>query len=196
VLSKTLEDGLAKYAIGEKLRALRLRKKMGLVDLGKHTKLSPALISKIETGKLFPTLPTLLRLAMVFSVGLDHFCEGADAVGPVLSLVRRGDRRRFPDVPDSDDVAYHFESLDFPAKDRRLNAYYAEFHPLAPGKSRRHQHDGVELIYLLRGSLEVLVGKDEHVLEDGDAMYFDASVPHAYRRLGKKPCAAIVVCSP
>ena len=195
MLSKTIEDGLSSYSIGEKLRGLRLRKKLGLVELGKHTGLSPALLSKIETGKLVPTLPTLLRIAMVFHVGLEHFFTAPES-GPVLSIVRRGDRQRFPDSPDSDYVAYHFESLDFPAKDRRLNAYYAEFHPLAQDKIRRHQHGGVELIYLLRGSLEVCIGKEEHTLEEGDAMYFDASVAHGYRRVGKKPCAAIVISSP
>ncbi len=192
MLSKTLQEGLSKYSIGEKLRAMRLRKKMGLVDLGKHTALSPALLSKIETGKLFPTLPTLLRIATVFNVGLEHFFAAEEA-GPVLAVVRRGDRQRFPDTPGSDDIAYHFESLDFPAKDRRLNAYYAEFHPLAADKVRRHQHGGVELIYLMTGSLEVEIGKDAHTLDQGDAIYFDASVPHGYRRVGKKPCTAIVV---
>jgi hypothetical protein len=46
------------------------------------------------------------------------------------------------------------------------------------------------------GSLEVRVGKEEHTLEEGDATYFDASVPHGYRKLGKKLCAAIVVAAP
>src|SRR5690349_12190 len=41
MLSATLREGLTEYAIGEKLRALRLRKKMGLVELGGHTGLSP-----------------------------------------------------------------------------------------------------------------------------------------------------------
>jgi transcriptional regulator with XRE-family HTH domain len=195
MLSKTLEDGLSKYAVGEKLRALRLRKKLGLVDLGKHTGLSPALLSKIETGKLFPTLPTLLRISMVFNVGLDHFFSAAEN-GPVLAVVRRKERRRFPDSPDSDAPAYHFESLDFPAKGRRLNAYYAEFHPMAADKVRRHQHAGVELIYVLEGSLEVAIGKEQLTLDDGDATYFDSSVAHGYRRVGKKRCAAIVVSAP
>jgi transcriptional regulator with XRE-family HTH domain len=195
MLSKTLQDGLSKYSVGEKLRALRLKKKMGLVDLGKHTGLSPALLSKIENGKLFPTLPTLLRIAMVFSVGLDHFFSAPES-GPVLAIVRRGERQRFPDRPDSDAVAYHFESLDFPAKDRRLNAYYAEFHSVAKEKVRPHRHGGVELLYLLKGSLEVRVGDAEHVLEEGDAMYFDSSIAHGYRRVGKTPCAAIVVAAP
>lgn len=195
MLSKTLEDGLSRYGVGEKLRALRLRKKIGLVDLGKHTGLSPALISKIETGKMFPTLPTLLRIAMVFNVGLEHFFA-AEGRGPALAVVRRGDRQRFPDSPDAEQVAYHFESLDFPVQDRRLNAYYAEFRPVAPDKIRRHHHAGVELIYQLKGSLEVRIGNAEHTLEEGDAMYFDASVPHGYRRVGKSPCAAIVVAAP
>ena len=195
MLSKTLEVGLSKYSVGEKLRALRLRKKMGLVDLGKHTGLSPALLSKLENGRLFPTLPTLLRISMVFNVGLEHFFSAPES-GPVLAVVRRKDRQRFPDVPDSDGPAYHFESLDFPVTNRRLNAYYAEFHPLAQDKVRRHQHGGDELIFLLKGSLEVRIGKEEHVLEEGDAMYFDSSVAHGYRRLGKKPCAAIVISAP
>ena len=43
---------------------------MGLAQLGKHTGLSPGLLSKIERGQLFPTLPTLLRIALVFGEGL------------------------------------------------------------------------------------------------------------------------------
>ena len=73
MLSPTLQEGLKAYAIGPKIRSIRLKKKMGLVELGRHTGLSPAMLSKIERGQLFPTLPTLLRIAMVFSVGLDYF---------------------------------------------------------------------------------------------------------------------------
>ena len=77
MLSATLQQGLGEYGVGAKIRALRLKKKMGLVELGKHTGLSPALLSKIERGRLFPTLPTLLRIALVFSVGLEFFFAGS-----------------------------------------------------------------------------------------------------------------------
>ena len=66
-----LNDELRRYEIGEKLRGLRLRKKLGLVELGRHTGLSPALLSKLERGKMFPTLQTLLRISMVFGLDLD-----------------------------------------------------------------------------------------------------------------------------
>jgi len=48
MLSDTLDRGLRTYGIGEKVRTLRLRKKLGLVEIGRHTGLSPALLSKIE----------------------------------------------------------------------------------------------------------------------------------------------------
>lgn len=71
MLSPGLSKDLAQYAIGERLHALRMRKKLGLVELARHTELSPGLLSKLERGRLFPTLLTVLRIAMVFSVGLE-----------------------------------------------------------------------------------------------------------------------------
>src|SRR6185312_8185642 len=104
MLSATLQEGLEDYAIGEKIRALRLKKKMGLVELGQHSGLSPALLSKIERGRLFPTLPTLLRIALVFSVGLEFFFTGAHDK-PLVAIVRRAERIQLPDRQDVKDVS-------------------------------------------------------------------------------------------
>src|SRR6478609_4089562 len=113
MLSATLADGLNRYKIGPKIRALRSAKGMGLVQLAEHTGLSPALLSKIERGQLFTTLPTLLRIALVFSVGLEYFFAGSRDQ-PVVGIVRRKDRLRFREKPDLPDVACEFESLDYP----------------------------------------------------------------------------------
>lgn len=192
MLSETLAKGLSDYAIGEKLRALRLRKKIGLVELGRHTGLSAAMLSKVERGKLFPTLPTLLRIALVFSVGLEYFFSD-DQKRHVLAIVRRAERKRFPERPDGRDISFYFESLDFAAVERKLNAYYAEFQPLQPGKARPHHHAGVEFLSVLRGKLEIRIGTEDHILESGDSIYFDSSLPHSYRRGSQEPCSAIVV---
>jgi transcriptional regulator with XRE-family HTH domain len=194
MLTPTLREGLKSYAIGPKIRTIRLKKKMGLVELGKHTGLSAAMLSKIERGQLFPTLPTLLRIALVFSVGLDYFFSGSRDK-PVVGIVRRKDRLRFREKPDGSDIAYEFESLDYPAVERRMNAYLAEFVPVAPDKARPHQHPGGEFLYVLSGTLELCIGDDTHELQLGDSVYFDSSVPHSYRRAGAKPCSAIVVTS-
>jgi len=189
--SDTINNGLKSYGIAGKLRRLRLRKSMGLVELSGHTGLSPAMLSKLERGLMHPTLPTLLRISMVFSVGLDHFFTSEPK--PVLEIVRKRDRLRFPDSPDGGAVCYHFESLDFPVPNRPLNSYLAEFEPVAAEDVRLHQHPGIELLYLLSGRLELRVGEDRHELAEGDSIYFDSTVPHGYRRIGARRTTALVV---
>jgi transcriptional regulator with XRE-family HTH domain len=195
VLSPTLAEGLGRYGIGESIRALRLSKKMGLVELGRHSGLSPALLSKIERGKLFPTLPTLLRIALVFGVGLEYFFAGARERRRV-GVVRHKERKRFPEGPDVREPTYYFESLDYEAVERRSSAYFVDFLPTKSPKVRTHTHAGGEFIYLLSGTLEVTVGLEPFTLEAQDSMYFDSSRPHGYRRQGAKPCRAIVVTTP
>ena len=190
--NKTIVDGLRPYAIGEKLRSLRLRKSMGLVELGRHTGLSAAMLSKLERGKLFPTLPTLLRIAMVFGVGLEHFFTD-ERKRHVVAIARKGERLRFPASPGGGSVAYNFESLDFKATERKLNAFYAEFEPMAVEKLRAHQHPGVELLYLMSGKLQLTIGSETYTLEEGDAVYFDSVVRHSYHRVGRDPCTGVVV---
>jgi len=194
MLSATLKSGLGDYDIGAKIRTLRLKKKMGLVELGKHSGLSAALLSKIERGRLFPTLPTLLRIALVFGVGLEFFFAGAREK-PLVAIVRKRDRVRLSERPEARDSAFHFESLDYPAVERRFNTYYAEFLPVAADKRRPHDHAGVEFIYVLQGTLSVHIGAEEHALSRGDSMYFDSAIPHSYSRSGARPCGAIVVTS-
>lgn len=191
MLSDTLAERLEQYAIGAKIRALRQKKKLGLAQLGEHTGLSPAMLSKIERSQVFPTLPTLLRIALVFGVGLEHFfTDGADR--PVVAIVRARDRLRLPDRPGKKDPAYLFESLDFPVNDRKLEGYYAEF-PAGAGPSEPHAHDGAEIIYMLKGTLVLTIDGEDHTVEKSDAIYFDPSASHSYRCAGHTDAAAVLV---
>lgn len=189
--SETIENGLKKYSIGGKLRRLRLRKSMGLVELSRHTGLSPALLSKLERDLMHPTLPTLLRISLVFSVGLEYFFNPEPK--PVLEIVRKADRLRFPDSPGAAKPAYYFESLDFPVPNRALDSYLARFEAVDRKDVRLHEHPGVEMIYVLSGKLELRVMDDVHEIGEGDSIYFDCTVPHGYRRSGSKTATALVV---
>jgi transcriptional regulator with XRE-family HTH domain len=194
VLSETLTAGLEAYGIGAKIRELRQRKDLSLVQLGEHTGLSPGMLSKIERDQLFPTLPTLLRIAMVFGVGLEHFFL-ATADRPAMAIVRKKDRVRLPDRPGDTSPSYYFESLDFPVPDRRMDAFYAEFEPQS-GPPTAHSHAGAEVIFVMHGQLALTIDREDAVLGEGDSIYFDSGFPHSYRRLGHGRCSAIVVVSP
>lgn len=187
-----IAESVKPYAIAEKLRSLRLRKSMGLAQLAEHTGLSAAMLSKLENARLVPTLPTLARIAMVFNVGLDYFFTD-QRKRHVVAISRRGERRKFPADPKESHVAWHFESLDFRANERRLNGYLAHFHALAESKTTPHFHPGVELLYLIEGELELSIGIEAHRLNAGDAIYFDSIQKHSYRSVGASPCTAVVV---
>ena len=195
MLSATLVAGLRRYEIGSKLRTLRVKKKLGLVQLGEHTGLSAALLSKIERGNLFPTLPTLLRIAMVFGVGLEHFfIESEDR--PLVAVTRKKDRLRLPNQPAAEAPSYFFESLDFAVTDRKFDVFYAEF-PRMAKPSDPHQHAGAEFIYVLSGRLVVNVDGRDVMLDEGDAVHFDSSAAHSYRLDDRQnSSSAIVVIMP
>ena len=190
--SGEVEETIRPYAIADKLRALRLRRSMGLKQLAEHTGLSPAMLSRLENGRLLPTLPTLTRISLVFNVGLDYFFTDPRR-RHVVAVARKKERRQLPADPKAPAVPWHFESLDFRANERKLQGFLAHFHPLPGEKATSHHHPGVELIYIIRGALEMTLGGEIIPLTAGDSIYFDAMQKHAYRNPGKGDCTAIVV---
>ena len=188
---ETAERFIAEKHIGERIKRLRLKKSMGLVELGKHTGLSASFLSQLETGRVVPTLRNLARIAMVFSKDLSYFFE-SDAAA-VFRIHRRKERVRMPqtgvEVP-----TYFFESLGYMVPDRQMDPYFAEFVPLTKEmEPKAHMHPGSEFLYVLEGELEIRHGEQGYILGAGDAAYFDASTPHSYLCVGKKPAGAIIV---
>jgi mannose-6-phosphate isomerase-like protein (cupin superfamily) len=130
-----------------------------------------------------------MRIALVFGVGLEHFFDVSEK-RPAISVVRRAERLRLPDRPGAAAPSFLFESLDFPATDRKMEAFLAEF-PAGAAASEPHQHAGAEFVYVISGALAIAISGTEVTLDAGDAAYFESDVPHSYR--GKVACTAIVV---
>ncbi len=188
---ESAENFIAEKRIGERIKRLRLKKSMGLVELGRHTGLSASFLSQLETGRVVPTLRNLARIAMVFSKDLSYFFETEPHT--LFRVHRKKERVRLPQTG-VDDPTYYFESLGYMVPDRQLDPYYAEFVPLKKTTEvRPHVHPGFEFLYVLEGELEIRHADKVHNLEAGDGVYFDASTPHAYRCAGKTPTQAIIV---
>ncbi len=185
------ESFIAEKRIGERIKHLRLKKSMGLVELGRHTGLSASFLSQLETGRVVPTLRNLARIAMVFSKDLSYFFEPEPRT--LFRMHRRDERVRLPQTG-VDDPSYFFESLGYHVPDRQLDPYFAEFLPIKEGRvPRAHQHTGCEFLYLLSGTLDVRHGETSHRVETGDAIYFDANTVHSYLCIGKMPATAVIV---
>lgn len=185
------ESFIAEKRIGERIKRLRLKKSMGLVELGRHTGLSASFLSQLETGRVVPTLRNLARVAMVFSKDLSYFFETEPHT--LFRIHRKKERVRLPQTG-VDDPTYYFESLGYMVPDRQLDPYFAEFVPLKKNvEVRPHVHPGYEFLYILDGELEIRHADKTHILTPGDGVYFDASTPHGYRCAGKSAAQAIIV---
>ena len=188
---ETAERFIAEKRIGERIKRLRLKKSMGLVELGKHTGLSASFLSQLETGRVVPTLRNLSRIAMVFSKDLSYFFDTEPSA--IFRIHRRNERVRLPQTGVTSPT-YFFESLAYMVPDRHMDPYFAEFMPLAKDmEPKAHMHPGFEFLYMLEGELEIHHGDQLSTLEAGDAVYFDASTPHSYHCSGKRPANAIIV---
>ena len=126
---ETTERFIAEKHIGERIKRLRLKKSMGLVELGKHTGLSASFLSQLETGRVVPTLRNLARIAMVFSKDLSYFFESEP--NSIFRVHRRKDRVRLPQTG-VEQPSYYFESLGYMVPDRHMDPYFAEFIPGFP----------------------------------------------------------------
>jgi quercetin dioxygenase-like cupin family protein/DNA-binding XRE family transcriptional regulator len=189
--TETTERFIAEKHIGERIKRLRLKKSMGLVELGRHTGLSASFLSQLETGRVVPTLRNLARIAMVFSKDLSYFFESEPQ--SMFRVHRKKERVRLPQTG-VDDPTYFFESLGYMVPDRHMDPYFAEFVPLEKNaEPRAHVHPGYEFLYVLDGELALHHGEHHTTLEPGDAVYFDASTPHSYVCAGKKPADALIV---
>jgi transcriptional regulator with XRE-family HTH domain len=188
---ETAERFIAEKHIGERIRRLRLKKSMGLVELGKHTGLSASFLSQLETGRVVPTLRNLARIAMVFSKDLSYFFETEPTA--MFRIHRQKDRVRLPQTG-VEPPTYFFESLGYMVPDRHMDPYFAEFVPLPRAtEPKPHMHPGFEFLYVLEGGLELRHGDQECTLEPGDSAYFDSGMPHSYQCSGKTPVKVIIV---
>jgi transcriptional regulator with XRE-family HTH domain len=188
---ETAERFIAEKRIGERIRRLRLKKSMGLVELGKHTGLSASFLSQLETGRVVPTLRNLARIAMVFSKDLSYFFETEPTA--MFRIHKQKDRVRLPQTG-VEPPTYFFESLGYMVPDRNMDPYFAEFIPLARvAAPKAHMHPGFEFLYVLDGELELRHADLECTLDAGDSVYFDSGTPHSYQCAGKRAAKVIIV---
>jgi transcriptional regulator with XRE-family HTH domain len=184
------EGLLAAAHLGERIKKLRLKRSMGLVDLGRKAGLSASFLSQLETGRVVPTLRNLARIALVFDKDLSHFFDSGEK--RIFRVQRKKDRVRLPiGAPNPDYIA---ESFGILIPEGGLRPCMAEFFP---GEDRNafepKQYPGVEMVYVLSGSLEVQRKGEPHLLAARDVLYVSGETPRTYRCIGDQPAQALII---
>jgi transcriptional regulator with XRE-family HTH domain len=178
---------LEPYCIGMKLRSLRTQKRLTLSRLAAETRLSTALLSKLETDRMVPTLPTLATISRVYGVGMSYFF--AEPAKHTLSITRKAHLLGNSRGPESVKTT----PLNAPSDNSGLVAQMIEF-PIggtscAPDSTRAING----MIYVLEGKLQLDAGGMHEVLETGDCAYLESEMSLAWSAAGKHRCRILAV---
>jgi transcriptional regulator with XRE-family HTH domain len=181
-----------------KLRALRTQKRLTLARLAAETGLSTALLSKLETDRMTPTLPTLATISRVYGVGMSYFFS--EPAKHKLSITRKAHLQSAGRGVE----AVKTTPLSAVSADARLVAQMIEFPPGGASSAVGFRGDSREdarqatnsLVYVLEGKLQLEAGGMQEILEAGDCAYLESEMALAMSAAGKHRCRIISVTPP
>ena len=210
-----VEGESAAPLVGAQLREKRFENGMSLRELARRLDVSPSLVSQIETGKIQPSVRTLYAIVSELGLSLDEIFELVGSGEPATkaspepsaptahpaaaseqprragsALVHRADERRVIEL----ETGVKWERMtawDEPDVEFMIAIYGVGGSSSADGKLMRHS--GREFGLVLSGTLHVTVGFEDHVLEPGDSITFESTIPHRLRNDGDVEVRAIWV---
>ena len=183
-----VESTIEAKQIGERIRRLRMKRSMGLVDLGKKTGLSASFLSQLETGRVVPTVRNLARIGMAFGKDLAYFFRDEQPI--TFRVMRRSERVRLQ----QNTGAFLSESMGALIADHKMVPCIAEFR--GNGEEvifRPRIFEGVEFTLVTEGSLVLTSESEEKVLEMGDVAWLDATRKRQYMCHPGQRAKAIII---
>lgn len=184
--------------IGEKIRELRHLKEMTLDELSKKSQVSLSLLSMIERNKSTPTVRTLKRTVDALGTTISDFyidIEGTkreDIKSTRVTVLSKKDRKKLILGPERAKAFYELLTPDYR---RNLEIVYIHF-PVGKNKGEFISHKGEECGIILEGRLKAYVGDQIFILEDGDCIYLDSSMPHRLENIGEIEVRAFWINTP
>jgi transcriptional regulator with XRE-family HTH domain len=168
--------------LGLHVRELRQGKRLTLAQLAASAGISPSALSQIERGLIEPSLGTLWQLNDVLGSSLFDFFNRPHQERVQLC---RSDERSLVQLD-----GYSYQTL-VQASRRRLDLFILTLEPGEEPVRPPLAHYGEECGVVTAGRMEVHVGDEVHVLEEGDSIWFDSTLPHTFRAAGGTTCTSI-----
>jgi len=210
---------LEPYCLGMKLRSLRTQKRLTLARLAAETGLSTALLSKLETDRMIPTLPTLATISRVYGVGMSYFFReparhslsitrkahfeaqerggeqprvtALNAMGEGSTLGASAAGQQELSVDEAETKATRPGAR--PGFGPRLVAQMIEFPAGGAASASGTFQQTAGLVYVLEGRLQLDVGGLQEMLDAGDCAYVESDMALAWSAAGKQRCRVLAV---
>jgi transcriptional regulator with XRE-family HTH domain len=179
--------------VGQRIKELRVAKGLSLEDVVAKSGIAETTIAGIERHLISPPLGTLVSLAKVLEVSVgDFFGETGDAA---YCIVRSGDRKTVSRFNSSNGKTsgYSYEALGQQKKKRQMEPFLVTLRPTEVRQVEPNQHIGEEFLFVLEGKVEVRLLDHTDILDPGDSIYYDSTMPHIVACHGEQPATILAV---
>jgi transcriptional regulator with XRE-family HTH domain len=167
------------------LKFLRVQSGMTLEQLATDSGLTRSYLSKVERGLSSPSIGAALKIAEALGMTLDRLYGQQHDEDPV-AIVRAKNGK-------AGDPSTHLSLVAGLAPDRIMRAFIVRPKQTAKRGQIMSHHEGEEILFVLTGRIELLIGKRKEVLHSGDCAQFDSTIPHKLTALNPEPASALVV---
>ena len=175
--------------LGGKIQQYRISKGLTLQELAEKTGITKGYLSKIEKSKKAPPVSTLINLAKALNKSVSEIFGEGEEFSPIC-LIKKGDRRFI--ARDGAVFGYAYQSLAHKFHNKHMEPYILTL-PLKAKQNALFQHKGEEMLFVLEGTMRFFHGEKEFIVEEGDCVYFDGSIPHYGVCEGNKEVKCLMV---
>jgi transcriptional regulator with XRE-family HTH domain/mannose-6-phosphate isomerase-like protein (cupin superfamily) len=199
--------------IGEKIRTMRLQNRMTLADLSERSGVSKSLLSMIERGRSVPTLTTFQKIADAFGIAVSSLFSDDETAGPGHLIPANPQKPSFSVFRTNGSESKNFTVVHGTKRKKMMMPWGAYYEMLCPDLQHSmefiylsypvdakleefYSHNGEECGVVLEGRFRGIIGEQEVVLEPGDSIYYDSSIPHRWENAGEIEVKAIWAITP
>ncbi len=162
---------------------------MTLLELAERTGFTKGYLSKVENTKKSPPVSTLIMLAKALETSLSEIF-GEKEEKSSISLVKKKERQVV--ARNGTVFGYSYQTVAHKFYDKHMEPFILTL-PVSPKQVPLYQHKGEEILFVLEGTMKFYHGDREFIVEGGDCLYFDASIPHHGVCQGKKEVKCFMV---
>jgi len=177
--------------IADRIHQIRKSKELTLSQLGDRLGLSKGLLSRIENNQVAPPIGTLAKIAQGLGVPISIFFEEDERDHKGYAITPKNNRKQV--VRRGTKIGFTYYSLNS-IKSRHVMEAFIVKYPIVPKEpSILFDYPGEKLLFVLKGEIELVYGKDKIRLKPGDAVHFDPSTPHRGQNVGNEESECLVV---
>ncbi|SKC86142.1 helix-turn-helix domain-containing protein [Maledivibacter halophilus] len=175
--------------LGERVREIRKKNNIKLVEMAKQINLSPSYLSQIERDLISPSLSALRKIAKVLNVPIYEFLKEDEK----KAIHIKKEKRIKLELPDTD-IVYEFLT---PTRLRNgtpnMEIIFMKLNPFSWSSEDFSYHAADECIFVIRGEVEIYLGETKYNLLNGDSLYIKENTRHRLYN-PKNTVAEVISC--